>query len=106
MERNCLNCRYGLIVKLDKGDIISCREEPGVVDHAFNISTKDAETHVCECHKFRDTVKKFKLSRSQLVDLFSDVFQTLASNHNTTMFELAIDTEGDHSYITGVNGEK
>ena len=59
MDKNCLNCVCGKRIKYKTGDIISCYNEPGVIDHAFCISVDEAENHCCE--NFRDTPVVYEL---------------------------------------------
>ena len=59
MERKCTNCAfcerisYGVayVPKEKWPQEIRCWEEPGVCDHAFVISLKEAENYVCENHR-------------------------------------------------------
>jgi len=59
MVKNCLNCVCGRRIKYKTGDIISCYNEPGVIDHAFCISVAEAENHCCE--NFSDTPAVYEL---------------------------------------------
>ena len=59
MVKNCLNCVCGKRIKYKTGDIISCYNEPGVIDHAFCISVAEAGNHCCE--NFSDTPVVYEL---------------------------------------------
>lgn len=59
MDKNCLNCVCGKRIKYKTGDIISCYNEPGVIDHAFCISVDEAENHCCE--NFSDTPVNYEI---------------------------------------------
>ena len=101
-ERNCLNCRYCKVID----DIIACREEPGVVDHAFNISVDKAASHVCDNFHSKDTMHYFRnIRRDQLVELVKDAINELGSENQYKTFTIMIDTEADASFVGGNNTE-
>ena len=97
-ERNCLNCRYCMVIN----DIIACREEPGVVDHAFNISVHKAASHVCENFHYESTLHWFRnIKRETLVKLVKDAVEALGSTNQYDKFTILIDTEADESAAFG-----
>lgn len=57
MDRKCTNCAFCQRFKYssnDKTEQMRCWMEPGVCDHAFVQSIKEAENYVCEEHKFQE----------------------------------------------------
>lgn len=97
-NQNCLNCRYCSIV----GDVIACREEPSVVDHAFNIQVSEAKQYVCENFHYQSTLHWFRnIERDTLVELVKDAVDALGSTNQYDTFTLLIDTEADESAVFG-----
>ena len=97
-KQNCLNCRYCRIA----GDFIVCREEPGVVDHAFNIRVSEAKRHVCENFHYQSTLHWFRnIKRETLAKLVKDAVEALSSTNQYDKFTILIDTEADESAAFG-----
>lgn len=54
-ERKCTNCAHcDRYIGLCKEERMRCWYEPGVCDHAFAISLKEAANYVCENHAFKE----------------------------------------------------
>lgn len=81
MKKNCLNC----IHPRNLGDRISCRAEPGVCDHAFVISIKEAENYCCEEYMHKDARNKFNEECDE-----NCIVHKLITRHPTTLSVQAV----------------
>ena len=56
-KRKCSNCAFCQRFKYSQKDdyeMMRCWMEPGVCDHAFCQTMKEAENYVCDEHRFRE----------------------------------------------------
>lgn len=72
-KRKCSNCAFCQRFKYSQKDdyeMMRCWMEPGVCDHAFCQTMKEAENYVCDEHRFQEEREKelFEEAKSKYLD--------------------------------------
>ena len=72
-KRKCSNCAFCQRFKYSQKDdyeMMRCWLEPGVCDHAFCQTMKEAENYVCDEHRFQEEREKelFEEAKSKYLD--------------------------------------
>ena len=72
-KRKCSNCAFCQRFKYSQRDdyeMMRCWMEPGVCDHAFCQTMKEAENYVCDEHRFQEEREKelFERAKEEYLD--------------------------------------